>query len=138
MQQGFIESNLSKNITQEWSKFALYDTLGLFALNLISFKTNIFLREDSPSFHNEGDISHFFKEWRVVLIYKSAFYLSITYYCNGLIAEENKKHGETLCYYENALERLTDGWKTAEKISSEKTNLFKEAHAYLNDIIIAK
>jgi hypothetical protein len=79
-----------------------------------------------------------FKEWRVALIYKSSYYLSITYYCCGIIAEENKKRGEAVCYFENAVERLKDGWKNAEKISSDKTAIYKDAHTFTNDILMAK
>ncbi|CAF1156375.1 unnamed protein product [Rotaria sp. Silwood1] len=82
--------------------------------------------------------SNKFREWRVALIYKISYYLAITYYCNGLIADENKKHGEAVCYFENAIERLKDGWKTAEKISTDKTNLYKDAHSFTIDIIMEK
>lgn len=74
----------------------------------------------------------------MALTYKSAYYLSITYYCCGLIADENKKHGEVVCYFENALERLKDGWKNAEKISSDKTALFKEVQTYTHDMMAEK
>ncbi|CAF4256660.1 unnamed protein product [Rotaria socialis] len=80
----------------------------------------------------------YYPEWRVTLIYKSSYYLAITYYCNGLIAEDNRKHGECVCYYENSIERLTNGWKTAEKISTDKTNAYKEANTFTNDMIMRK
>ncbi|CAF4280092.1 unnamed protein product, partial [Rotaria sp. Silwood2] len=82
--------------------------------------------------------SKIFREWRVALTYKLSYYLSITYYCNGLIAEENKKHGESVCYFENAIERLKDGWKNAEKISTDKTSIYKDAHTFTIDIIMGK
>ncbi|CAF4212639.1 unnamed protein product, partial [Rotaria sp. Silwood2] len=77
-------------------------------------------------------------EWRVCLTYKLSYYLAITYYCCGLVAEESKKHGQALCYYEAAVERLKEAWKNAEKISSDKTNAFKDAHTFTNDIIMGK
>ncbi len=83
-------------------------------------------------------IFSFFKEWRVALTYKLSYYLAITYYCCGIIAEENKKRGEAVCYYENAVERLKDSWKNAEKISSDKTSIYKDAHTFTTEIIMGK
>ncbi|CAF1254501.1 unnamed protein product [Rotaria sordida] len=83
-------------------------------------------------------VSKRFREWRVALTYKLSYYLSITYYCNSLIADENKKHGEAVCYLENAIERLKDGWKNAEKISTDKTNIYKDAHTFTIDMIMEK
>ncbi|CAF1355817.1 unnamed protein product [Rotaria sordida] len=77
-------------------------------------------------------------EWRVYLTYKLSYYLALTYYCCGLIAEENKKHGQAVCYYEVAVERLKEAWKNGEKISSDKTNIFKDAHMFTNDVIMGK
>ncbi len=78
------------------------------------------------------------KEWRVALTYKLSYYLSITYYFCGLISEENKKRGEAVCYFENAVEYLKDGWKNAEKISSDKTAIYKDAHVFTNEILMTK
>ncbi|CAF0735791.1 unnamed protein product [Adineta steineri] len=83
-------------------------------------------------------VSKKFREWRVALTYKLSYYLAITYYCCGNIAEENKKRGEAVCYFENAVERLKDGWKNAEKISSDKTTIYKDAHAFAYDLIMEK
>ncbi len=80
----------------------------------------------------------FSKEWRVALTYKFSYYLAIAYYCSALISEENKKRGETVCYFENAVERLKDSWKNAEKISSDKTSIYKDAHTFTMDIIMMK
>ncbi len=80
----------------------------------------------------------FVKDWRVALTFKLSYYLSVTYYCCGLIAEENKKRGEAVCYFENAVERLKDSWKNAEKISSDKTAIYKDAYTFANDIIMGK
>ncbi|CAF1159923.1 unnamed protein product [Rotaria sp. Silwood1] len=83
-------------------------------------------------------VSKRFREWRVYLTYKLSYYFALTYYCCGLIAEENKKHGQSVCYYEAAVERLKEAWKNAEKISSDKTNIFKDAHMFTNDVIMGK
>jgi hypothetical protein len=79
-----------------------------------------------------------FQDWRVSLTYKLSYYLAITYYCSGLIAEESKKYGQSVCYYEAAVERLKEAWKTAEKISSDRTNVFKDAHVFTNDVLMGK
>jgi hypothetical protein len=79
-----------------------------------------------------------FQEWRVSLTYKLSYYLAITYYCSGLIAEESKKYGQSVCYFEVAVERLKEAWKNAEKISSDRTNIFKDAHAFTNDVLMGK
>ena len=74
----------------------------------------------------------------MALTYKTAYYLSLTYYFCGLVAEDSKKRGEAVCYYENALERLKDGWKNAEKISSDRAAVYKDAHTFTNDILTFK
>ncbi|CAF1153019.1 unnamed protein product [Adineta ricciae] len=83
-------------------------------------------------------ISKQYREWRTVLTYKLSYYLAVTYYCCGMIAEETKKRGEAVCYFENAVERLKDGWKNAEKVSSDKTSVYKDVHAFTTNIITAK
>ncbi|UJR31730.1 hypothetical protein I4U23_019210 [Adineta vaga] len=83
-------------------------------------------------------ISKRFREWRVALTYKISYYRAITYYCCGIIAEENKKRGEAVCYFENAVERLKDGWKNAEKLSTDKTSIYKDAHAFTSNIITGR
>jgi hypothetical protein len=55
-----------------------------------------------------------------------------------LIAEEGKKYGQAVCYYEFAVEKLKEAWKNAEKISSDKTNVFKDAHIFTNDVLMGK
>ena len=72
------------------------------------------------------------------MTYKLSYYLALTYFCSGLVAEENKKRGEAVCYYEAAVERLKDAWKNAEKLSSDKTNAFKDAHIFTNDVLMGK
>ncbi|CAF0888609.1 unnamed protein product [Adineta steineri] len=83
-------------------------------------------------------ISKKFREWRVSLTYKLSYYLAITYYFSGLVAEENKKYGQSVCYYEAGVERLKEAWKNAEKISSDKANVFKDAHTFTNDVVMGK
>lgn len=95
-------------------------------------------RVSCSSSASDRSMDGFSKEWRVVLTYKCSYYLSMTYYCCGLVAEENKKHGDAVCYFENALERLKEGWKNAEKISSDKTAIFKEIHTFTHDILAEK
>lgn len=60
------------------------------------------------------------------MTFKSIFYAALTYFYCGIVAEENKKHGEAVCYFENAVEQLKDAWKSASKISNDKTSIFKE------------
>ncbi|CAF1230111.1 unnamed protein product [Rotaria magnacalcarata] len=83
-------------------------------------------------------VSKRFKEWRVCLTYKLSYYFALTYYCCGLVAEEGKKYGHSVCYYDAAIERLKEAWKNAEKISSDKTNIFKEAHTFATDVLMGK
>ena len=71
----------------------------------------------------------------MALTYKSSYYLSITYYCCGLLAEESKKRSEALCYYENSMEKLKEAWKNATKISSDKAAIYKDAHTYALGLI---
>jgi hypothetical protein len=87
---------------------------------------------------NQQPYFFFFKEWRVALTFKLSYYLSIAYYCCGLIAEENKKRGESVCYYTTAVERLKDSWKNAEKISTDKTSIYKDAYTFAHDVIMEK
>ena len=74
----------------------------------------------------------------MALTYKLSYYLAVTYYCCGLSADETKKRGQAVCYYEAAVERLKEAWKNAEKISSDKTNVFKDAHAFTNDVLMGR
>jgi hypothetical protein len=55
-----------------------------------------------------------------------------------LLSEENKKRGQAVCYYEVAIEKLRDAWKNAEKISSDKTLVYKDAHTFTNDVVAGK
>lgn len=72
------------------------------------------------------------------MTYKLSYYLAVAHFCSGLAAEENKKHGQAVCYYEAGVERLKEAWKNAEKISSDKVNTFKDAHTFTNDVITGK
>ncbi|CAF0965313.1 unnamed protein product [Adineta ricciae] len=83
-------------------------------------------------------VSKRFREWRVALTYKLSYYLALAYYFSGLVAEESKKYGQSVCYYEAAVERLKEAWKNAEKISSDKTNVFKDAHTFTYDVVMGK
>ncbi|CAF3354792.1 unnamed protein product [Rotaria socialis] len=83
-------------------------------------------------------VSKRFKEWRVCLTYKLSYYFALTYYCCGLVAEEGKKYGHSVCYYDAAIERLKEAWKNAEKISSDKANIFKETHTFATDVLMGK
>ncbi|UJR14946.1 hypothetical protein I4U23_001927 [Adineta vaga] len=83
-------------------------------------------------------ISKRYREWRVALTYKLSYYLAIAYYFSGLVAEENKKYGQSVCYYEAGVERLKEAWKNAEKISSDKANIFKDAHTFTYDVVMGK
>ena len=74
----------------------------------------------------------------MALTYKLSYYLALTSFCSGLVAEETKKRGQAVCYYEAAVERLKEAWKNAEKISSDKTNIFKDAHIFTTDVIMGK
>ena len=74
----------------------------------------------------------------MALTYKLSYYLAVAYFFSGLGAEEAKKRGQAVCYYEAAVERLKEAWKNAEKISSDKTNVFKDAHTFTNDVMIGK
>ena len=62
----------------------------------------------------------------------------MTYYCGGLLADESKKRGEAVCYYENAVEQLKEAWKNATKISSDKSAIYKDAHTYALELVTEK
>ena len=74
----------------------------------------------------------------MALTYKLSYYFGLTYYCCGLVAEEGKKRGQAVCYYEAAVERLKEAWKNAEKISSDRTAVFKDTHQFTNDVLTGK
>lgn len=78
------------------------------------------------------------QEWRVALTFKISYYFAVTYFCLGQVAEENKKRGEMVCYYENALEQVKEAWKNATKISSDKAAPFKEAYSYALELFSEK
>lgn len=73
-----------------------------------------------------------------MLTYKLSYYLALTSYCEGLAATENKKYGQMVCYFESAVERLKEAWKNAEKISSDKTAMFKDVHNFSMDTAATK
>jgi hypothetical protein len=54
------------------------------------------------------------------------------------VAEEGKKRGQAVCYFEAAVERLKEAWKNAEKISSDKTTVFKDVHTFTSDVLMGK
>lgn len=54
------------------------------------------------------------------------------------MAEEAKKRGQAVCYYEAAVERLKEAWKNAEKISSDKTAIFKDVQQFTSDVLTGK
>lgn len=62
----------------------------------------------------------------------------MTYFCCGLLADENKKRGEAVCYYENAAEQLKDAWRNATKISSDRSSIYKDAHTYTLELVTEK
>lgn len=72
------------------------------------------------------------------LTYKLSYFFALAHYFSGLVAEENKKYGQSVCYFEAAGERLKEAWKNAEKISSSSTNVFKDAHTFTNDVVLGK
>ena len=54
------------------------------------------------------------------------------------MAEEGKKRGQAVCYFEAAVERLKEAWKNAEKISSDKTAVYKDVHTFTTDVLMGK
>jgi hypothetical protein len=73
-----------------------------------------------------------------MLTYKMFYYLSMAYFFCGLLADENKKRGEAVCYYEHSIEQLKAAWKSATKISTDKTTMFKDAHNFLIELFTEK
>ncbi|CAF1202317.1 unnamed protein product, partial [Didymodactylos carnosus] len=77
-------------------------------------------------------------EWRTSVTYKLSYYLAMTYFYCGITAEDNKKRGEAVCYYEAAVERLKEAWKNAAKISNDKVQPFQESCTFTTDVLVGK
>lgn len=72
------------------------------------------------------------------MTYKFSYYFALTHFYSGVIAEGDKKYGQMVCYYESAVEKLKEAWKSAEKISSEKAAPLKDAHLFTFDVLMGK
>lgn len=74
----------------------------------------------------------------MILTYKLSFYFGLSLFFSGLVSEEAKKRGHAVCFYQSAVDRLNEAWKTAEKISSDKTSMFKDVHQFASDVFNGK
>ena len=74
----------------------------------------------------------------MILTYKLSFYFGLSNFFSGVVAEEAKKRGQAVCCYQAAVDRLTEAWKNAEKISSDRTAAFKDVHQFSSDVFNGK
>ena len=74
----------------------------------------------------------------MILTYKLSFYFGLSHFFSGVVAEEAKKRGQAVCFYQAAVDRLAEAWKNAEKISSDRTAMFKDVHQFSSDVLNGK
>ncbi|XP_076756719.1 tyrosine-protein phosphatase non-receptor type protein myopic isoform X1 [Xylocopa sonorina] len=90
----------------------------------------------------EGSISDtvgtkIYKSWKYYLKFKKAYHLAVTYLYQGLGAEEQRKMGERVAFYNAALASLNEAQLIYSNIPGEKT-VIEEALTFTNDVIEGK
>lgn len=75
----------------------------------------------------------FLKTW---VVFKMEFFQAITYFCQGMDAEERKEYGEAVTYFRQARQCLQNSQKQAAKLDSE--NDLAAALGYADDVINGK
>jgi len=75
----------------------------------------------------------FLKTW---VVFKMEFFQAITYFCQGMDAEEKKEYGEAVTYFRQARQSLQNSQKQAAKLDSE--NNLAGALGYADDVINGK
>ncbi|XP_026668804.1 tyrosine-protein phosphatase non-receptor type 23 isoform X2 [Ceratina calcarata] len=78
-----------------------------------------------------------YKSWKVYLKFKKAYHLAVTYLYQGLAAEEQRKMGERVAFYNSALASLNEAQLLYSNIPGEKT-IIEEALTFTNDVIEGK
>ena len=69
----------------------------------------------------------FLKTW---VVFKMEFFQAITYFCQGMDAEERKEYGEAVTYFRQARQSLQNSQKQAAKLDSEN-DLGADSNIYL-------
>ncbi|GMT00241.1 hypothetical protein PENTCL1PPCAC_22415, partial [Pristionchus entomophagus] len=76
-----------------------------------------------------------YKEWVRMCTIKSSVYGAISMLYQGMEAEENKKYGERVAYYDSALHQIT----TARNLCAKETRrAYLETVAFVDDVIVFK
>ncbi|CAK9828677.1 Tyrosine-protein phosphatase non-receptor type 23 [Anthophora retusa] len=78
-----------------------------------------------------------YKNWKHYLKFKKAYHLAVTYLYQGLAAEEQRKMGERVAFYNAALVSLNEAQIIYSNIPGEKT-IIEEALTFTNDVIEGK
>ncbi|XP_017793028.1 PREDICTED: tyrosine-protein phosphatase non-receptor type 23 [Habropoda laboriosa] len=78
-----------------------------------------------------------YKSWKHYLKFKKAYHLAVTYLYQGLAAEEQRKMGERVAFYNAALTSLNEAQLIYSNIPGEKT-IIEEALTFTNDVIEGK
>lgn len=78
-----------------------------------------------------------YKSWKYYLKFKKAYHLAVTYLYQGLAAEEQRKMGERVAFYNAALASLNEAQLIYSNIPGEKTTI-EEALTFTNDVIEGK
>lgn len=78
-----------------------------------------------------------YKSWKHYLKFKKAYHLAVTYLYQGLAAEEQRKMGERVAFYNAALASLNEAQLIYSNIPGEKVTI-EEALTFTNDVIEGK
>lgn len=78
-----------------------------------------------------------YKSWKHYLKFKKAYHLAVTYLYQGLAAEEQRKMGERVAFYNAALASLNEAQLIYSNIPGEKATI-EEALTFTNDVIEGK
>ncbi|XP_031849254.2 tyrosine-protein phosphatase non-receptor type protein myopic isoform X2 [Nomia melanderi] len=79
-----------------------------------------------------------YKSWKRYVKFKKAYHLAVTHLYQGLAAEEQRKMGERVAFYNAALAALNEAQSIYANAKTQEKTLIEEALTFTNDVIEGK
>nr|XP_033334560.1 tyrosine-protein phosphatase non-receptor type 23 isoform X1 [Megalopta genalis] len=79
-----------------------------------------------------------YRSWKRYVKFKKAYHLAVTHLYQGLAAEEQRKMGERVAFYNAALASLNEAQSIYAHAKTEEKTLIEEALTFTNDVIEGK
>ncbi|XP_076291902.1 tyrosine-protein phosphatase non-receptor type protein myopic isoform X2 [Lasioglossum baleicum] len=79
-----------------------------------------------------------YRSWKRYVKFKKAYHLAVTHLYQGLAAEEQRKMGERVAFYNAALASLNEAQSIYAHAKTEEKTLIEEALTFTNDVVEGK